>query len=96
MQSEHSLNVPDTYVVVQFYWNPRFNLLFSLCFGMVMYDDESKTKGNKIKPRIKVNHSICIRYSYQDKHNYHYCVLYAMSILYLSQLSQLTFSALQT
>ena len=68
---------------------------FSLFWGMVMYD-ESKKKGNKIILRIKLNHNICVRHSYQGKQKYHYCVLYAMSILYLSQLFQLTFSALQT
>ena len=33
-------------------------LFYSLFWGMVMYDDESKTKGNKIKPRIKLNNNI--------------------------------------
>ena len=33
------------YVVVQFY--PWFNFYFPLFFGMVIYDNEFETKGNK-------------------------------------------------
>ena len=35
----------NMYVVVQFY--PWFNFYFPLSLGMVMYDNEFETKGNK-------------------------------------------------
>ena len=38
--------VLDKDVVVQFY--PWFTFYFPLCWGMVMYDNEVKTKGSKI------------------------------------------------
>ena len=38
--------VLDKDVVVQFY--PWFTFYFPLCWGMVMYNNEVKTKGNKI------------------------------------------------
>ena len=36
----------NTYFVVQFY--PRFKFYFSLCLGMVIYDNEFETKEIKI------------------------------------------------
>ena len=36
----------NIYVVVQFY--PRFKFYFSLCLGMVIYDNEFETKEIKI------------------------------------------------
>ena len=36
----------------------NYFLLYSLFWGMVMYDDESETKGTKIKPKIKLNNNI--------------------------------------
>ena len=41
-------------VVVQFY--PWFKFYFPLCWGLVIYDNEFKTKENKFKSRIKLNH----------------------------------------
>ena len=53
----------SVYVVVQFY--PWFKFYFLLFLGMLMYDNEFKTKENKIfKPRIKLNHNI---YIYDNK-----------------------------
>ena len=46
------------YVVVQFY--PWFKFYFPLFLGMVMYDDEFETKGNKIlkiKDKIEPPHA---------------------------------------
>ena len=43
-------------VVVQFY--PWLKFYFPLCLGMVMYDNEFKTKEIKFEPRIKLNHNI--------------------------------------
>ena len=40
------LNQPNIYVVVQFY--PWFKFYFLLFLGMLMYDNEFKTKENKI------------------------------------------------
>ena len=37
---------------------------FPLCLGIVMYDNEVTTKGNKVKPRMKLNHN-----SYLGEHN---------------------------
>ena len=53
---------PWVSVVVQFY--PWFKFYFPLCLGIVMYDNEVTTKGNKIKPRMKLNHN-----SYLGEHN---------------------------
>ena len=39
------LQMVSVYVVVQFY--PWFKFYFSLFWGMVMYDNELKTMGNK-------------------------------------------------
>ena len=39
-------NSYSVYVVVQFY--PWFKFYFPLFWGMVMYENEFKTKGNKI------------------------------------------------
>ena len=44
------------YVVVQFY--PWFKFYFPLFLGMVMYDNDFKTKGDKFRPRIKLNYHI--------------------------------------
>ena len=46
----------NIYVVVQFY--PRFKFYFSLCLGMVIYDNELKQRKSKFKPGMKLNHSI--------------------------------------
>ena len=47
------------YVVVQFY--PWFKFYFPLFWGMVMYDNEFKTKENKILNQgIKLNHNLCM------------------------------------
>ena len=54
---------------------------FVFVLGIVMYDNESKTKENKIIPRIKLNHSICIRYSYQDKHKINTTTAFFMQCL---------------
>ena len=40
------------YVVVQFY--PSFEFYFPLFLGMVVYDNEFKTKGNKNKTKDKI------------------------------------------
>ena len=40
------------YVVVQFY--PWFKFYFLLFLGMLMYDNEFKTKENKIKTKDKI------------------------------------------
>ena len=40
------------YVVVQFY--PWFKFYFPLFLGMVMYDNEFKTKENKIRTKDKI------------------------------------------
>ena len=46
----------DIFVVIQCYlW---FKFYFTLFWGMVMYDNEFKTKENRFKSRIKLNHSI--------------------------------------
>ena len=42
----------NLYVVVQFY--PWFKIYFPLFFGMVMYDNEFKTKENKIWTKDKI------------------------------------------
>ena len=47
---------PWVYVVVQFY--PWFKFYFPSCLGIVMYDNEVTTKGNKINPRRKLNHNL--------------------------------------
>ena len=47
---------PWVYAVVQFY--PWFKFYFPSCLGIVMYDNEVTTKGNKIKPRRKLNHNL--------------------------------------
>ena len=47
---------PWVYVVVQFY--PWFKFYFPSCLGIVMYDNEVRTKGNKIKPTMKLNHNL--------------------------------------
>ena len=59
MQCEHSLIVPNMlwFNLIGILGLTYF-LFYSLFWGMVMYDDESKTKGNKIKPRIKLNNNI--------------------------------------
>ena len=44
-------------VVVQFY--PWFKFYFPLCWGMVMYDNEFKTKENKIKIKGKIEPQHC-------------------------------------
>ena len=46
----------DKFVVIQCYlW---FKFYFTLFWGMVMYDNEFKTKENRFKARMKLNHSI--------------------------------------
>ena len=40
------------YVVVQFY--PWFKFYFPLFWGMLTYDNEFKTKGNKISTKDKI------------------------------------------
>ena len=49
-------NIIVIYVVVQFY--PWFKFYFPLFLGMVMYDNDFKTKGDKFEPRIKLNYHI--------------------------------------
>ena len=44
--SVRKLGGARVYVLVQFY--PEFRCNFSLFWGMVKYDNESKTEGNKI------------------------------------------------
>ena len=48
-------NPLNTGVIVQFY--PRFKVHFSLFLGMVIYDNELETKGNKIYTKNKSNWS---------------------------------------
>ena len=43
---KNNIAVNSVYVVVQFY--PWFKFYFPLFLGMVMYDNEFETKGNKI------------------------------------------------
>ena len=46
----------DKFVVIQCYlW---FKFYFTLFWGMVMYDNKFKTKENRFKARMKLNHNI--------------------------------------
>ena len=47
-------NIIVIYVVVQFY--PWFKFYFPLFLGLVMYDNDFKTKGDKFERRIKLNY----------------------------------------
>ena len=49
----------DVFVKRQFY--PLFAFYFPLFWGMVMYDNALKQRKIKVKPRIKLNHSIFTR-----------------------------------
>ena len=46
----------DVFVEVQFHF--LFVFYFPLFWGMVMYDNGLKQRKIKVKPRIKLNHSI--------------------------------------
>ena len=62
-------------VVVQCYpWFEFFSLLF---LGMVMYNNKFKTKENKIKPRVKLNHNI-----YMTEQFVNYISLVSFSVLH--------------
>ena len=56
------------YVVVQFY--PWFNFYFPLFWGMVIYDNEFKTKGNKNKTKDKIEPQHVIHWEKIDVGHY--------------------------
>lgn len=49
--NESELRLRNVYVVVQLYH--RFNFYFPLLFGMVMYDNDYTTKGDKNRTKDK-------------------------------------------
>ena len=44
--------------ILRFSFYPWLKFYFPLFLGMVMCDNEFKTKAKKFKPRIKLNHNI--------------------------------------
>ena len=55
-------------VVVQFY--PWFKFYFTFLLGKVMYDNEFKTKQNKIKTKDILNHNIGMYLKYKIDKKY--------------------------
>ena len=56
----YNLRIHDQQTLSQILYLLRFRFYFPLFWGMVMYDNEFKTKAMKFKPRIKLNHDTLV------------------------------------